>query len=411
MSEIKLVTEYVDRVFRLYNADRMGFFKEYDEDVPLGIAEIVDIPLFPTSEIDEETLGRISIHLGLTKQEILNRDYDSAKKYWDKFPFFRLFRKYCTRCAWYSQYKDDMPSAEERINSAIFDDVAPLEERYDYQSVETRLVEKLKEIDVVMPGTFHQNAEITKLEISTEVFFSFPECTDMIRSYVDMVDRAGELFLKAIKTELPENEICELNFLASQLNIKDALAPSIFVTYENVRRLRHIYVEENLPGFLSYVKILGFDREAPWRCREFFDDMELVQKFVNIIPRVKPQMREFLMKVSKFFCWFVWSDAKPIMFSVEEEAEDFERFGDDEDLYVPIEKRHKEPTRIYIDKTKDEMFDWEGSVEKLSRATSPASMGGLELPSKEMTYPPFRGPEAISRMQKRIALTRGGNLI
>ena len=429
MSELSLLTEYVDRVFKLYGADRLGFFEDFDGDS----ADTVEIPLFRPSEADDETLSRISIYLGLTKQEILGRDEAAAKRYWDKYPFFQLHKEYKKQWWWHSRYKVNedalkrihaeaeknakQPDVREKNTLTLEEMIAKIkreklkpsviDERYDQESVKIRLVEKLREIDAVMPGAFHERAEITALSISTEVFFSFPKCSEMLRSYIDMVERAGELFFRAVFAELTEEEACELNFLASRLDAKDSLASDTLVTYENVRLLREIYAQENLPCFMSYVKFTGLDAESPWRCREFFDDMELVQKFVNIFPRSKAQMREFCMSVKKFACTFIWSDAKPVTGSLEEEALDFELFGGYDELYVPIEKRGKESTLIYVDKTADEMFDWEESAKKLSRAASPAAMGGLELPPGEMVFSPA-GPETLPRMQKRIAAKRGG---
>ncbi len=405
MSELNQVTAYVDRAFRLYGADRLGFFEDFADDFAMNATKV---PLFPSGEMDEKTLGRISVHLGLTKKEILSRDETAARRYWNKYPFFRLYREYHEKWDWYSKCKEEMPSPEERLRRALFSDRDTVfEERYDYGSVKARLVEKLKEIDTVMPGTFHVGAEITCLSIGTEVFFSFPKCGDMLRSYIQMVDRAGELFFKALKSELPEEEICELDFLASRLEAKDSLA-GMLATYDNVRLLREVYIEENLPGFLSYVRLWGFESTSPWRCKEFFDDINLAQRFVNIFPRAKAKMREFAVNVRKFACTFVWSDAGPVMYPPEEEALDFELFGRYEELYVPIEKRAKETTLIYVDKTADEMFDWEEAAQRLSRAASPALLGGLELPAKEMTFT-LPGPETLPRMERRFAAKRGGN--
>jgi len=170
MSEFTQVTEYVDRVFKLYDADRLGFFEDFNDE---GI-DTVEIPLFLSSEIDKETLKRISIHLGLTTQEILNRDEDAAKRYLGKYSFFRLYKEYAELWFWCSRFKEERPSRKERILRIISsDNDVVFDERYDYQSVQTRLIEKLREIDTVMPGTFHENAEITGFKFSAEVFSLF----------------------------------------------------------------------------------------------------------------------------------------------------------------------------------------------------------------------------------------------
>ena len=47
MSEFTQVTEYVDRVFKLYDADRLGFFEDFNDE---GI-DTVEIPLFLLPEL------------------------------------------------------------------------------------------------------------------------------------------------------------------------------------------------------------------------------------------------------------------------------------------------------------------------------------------------------------------------
>jgi len=393
MSKKTDVTKYVKSVFDLYDANGYGFFFEYDNKGE------VEIPLFPLSEIDDETLERISVQLGLGKDEILNMDKNAARRYWEKFEFFRLYARYKESCKWFSEFKSEKPTQEELLLNAIFGAKAGIEveRRYNYQAIKKRMIAQLKEIDKIMPGTYHENAQITNLEISTEFFMSFPECSDMIRSFVEMVDRLKELFFKALKEELTTDEEKEMNFLASWLIAKDVVTPRDLITYKTVRIYREVYLKENLSDFYSYAKIERFVGSAPWRCMEFFNDPDLVQKFVEIFPQAKREMIQFTMDVTKFSCTFVWSDAGPVVFSPEEEEElhEFNMAIGEED--TPLEERAREKTHIYVDKTRSEIYGWEQAIKRLKKAASPESKGGVVLPKKEKYPYPFD----LTRMNDR----------
>lgn len=399
MSQISKVTNYVENIFDLYEIDKHGFFFEYDDDTD----DPIEVPLFRLNNIDDDTMERISAALGLTKSEIFNMNEAASKKYWNKYDFFHLFQEYKELWAWYSRFQDDMPITDraDYSNRNVCG-----QDRYDYSDVKRRMIAKLKEIDAVIPNTYHKNASIIDLSINTEVFFSFPKCTTMLRSFIEMVKRVEELFFKAIKKELNEEEINELNFLATWLNACDAMDSHALITYNNICMYRDIYIEENLTDFFSYVRIKRFINTAPWRCQEFFDDMELVQQFVNIFPQAKSQMHQFAMDVTKFSCIFMWSDVEPS--SSSDENQDF--FDVDSILNESIDsflEADSKWTHVYVDKTPDEILGWEIFIQRLKRAASPASQGGLILPTREVSLD--LGETFFSRMRKRLEIKHGGN--
>lgn len=408
MKSKEQVTQYVREYFDRYELNEDDFFVSIEED-EYGRAEKVNIPLFPFDEMDAETLSRISLHTGVSTEEILNCDEKAATRYLRKYPFIHLFKVYEERYEWYSQYKTEFPTAEELLLNAIFTENPgyPVEKRYDYDSIKDRLIDKLKEIDAVLPGTYHKNAQITELVFQTDIFFSFPECNKMMHSFIDMVNRLKELFFKALQAELPEDEINEFNFLGSILGASDVTAPTLVMNYDTLCKYRKVYIEENFTDFFSYVKIHTFVKSVPWSCKEFFDDMSLVNEFINIFPQAKAKMREFAMNVSKFECDFVWSDAKPIMYSPEEEAE----LNSIDDMmgykHLFYEQRAKEHTRIYIEKTSDEMFGCEEYVKKVTAAAAPPAKGGLVIPKREVNL--MDTNVGIRRIMRRVEVKHGGS--
>lgn len=408
MKSKEQVTQYVKDYFDRYELNDYGFFVSSNED-EYGRAVRINIPLFPFDEMDAETLSRISLHTGLSTEEILNCDEQAATRYIHKYPFIYLFKAYKARCEWYSHYTTEFPSLEQYLLNAVFTQAPEpvVEMRYDYADVKRRMIDKLKEIEAVMPGIYHENAEIKNLVFRTDVFISFPDCGKMIRSFIDMVNRLRELFFKGLRAELSEDEINEFNFLGSSLDASDVTAPSFVMNYDTLCKYREVYIEENLTDFFSYVKVRALVKSAPWRCKEFFDDMSLVNEFVNVFPQAKAMMREFAMSVSKFECDFVWSDAKPIMFSPEEEAE----LDDINEMMgykpLPYEQRAKEHTRIYIEKTSEEMFDWEEYVKKIKAAAAPPAIGGLTLPKREVDL--TNANTTGRRIMRRVEARYGGS--
>lgn len=375
MKRIDKITAYVSDLFNRYCMNDYGFFRDFDDDTD----KTIEVPLFPFEKIDQDTINRISISFGITPEEILNMDSNAAVRYWNKYPFFRLYKQYLHLWEWNQHYKDPEPTAEEVLLNAIFADNRgiPVRYRYNIQSIKQRLIEQLKEYNHVMPGVYHQGAEITDLRISTQTMFSFPECSSMIRSFLDMVERLQDLFYKAIDKELTLDEAGEMDFLASWLRAFDKVTTDTLITYNNVRCYRNVYKEENLKDFFEYVTIKAFVDDCPWRCQEFFDDTALLQRFVIVFPQAKSKMREFGMELTNFSCDFVWSDAKPIR------------------------------THIYVAKNRSELYGWGNYIKTLKIACGPVAKGGLEVPIR-LSFTLYNG--GLERMNKRISARRGGSV-
>ena len=261
--------------------------------------------------------------------------------------------------------------------------------RYDLKSVENRMVERLKSIDKIIPGTYHYDAKITQLTMTTKTLFSFPEYDEMVRSYLDIIEFIKDIFWKSLYKMPSEQEINEYNFLVSVVGASDAcMTKDKLVTYNNVCFFKELYLEENYRDFYSYVKIDDSSLYEPWQCIEFFESPELAQRILNIFPFLKKEIRTFYMEATNFLCNFIWSDAKSVCYL------------DENEVYMEIPKEpfyQKEITRIYVEKLPEEMKEWENFVDKMKKLTGPASKGGLNLVIREWDRKNW-----IQRAQKRM---------
>lgn len=386
MANSKDIEKYIEKVFDLYNMDKEGFFYEMSYDGKDFVeGRKYEISLFPTDEVDEATLNKVSTALGLSKDEIISMDNGACFRYWDKYPFFRLYAEYLDRIYWSSNFSGEYLNPEERLLTAIFsDEDEPLGNRnYDHNDVIKRLLNTLKEADSFMPGTYHANAYLKSVEIGNCFFFSFPDCQSMICSFFDMVSQLQYYFFKSLDGELSTEEINEMNFLATWLGAVDSFIPSSIITYDFVKKLSKAYKSEGDKDFFHYVKIKNFITTKPWQCMEFFDDKNLVQQFVNIFPEAKYMMRDFSMAVKNYSCVYEWSDAKPIVYDPETDSDLIyldQVMGLDK---IPIEDRPKERDHLYIPKNQDEMMGWEKSLSILKDVISPPSLGGLIVPKRD----------------------------
>ncbi len=407
MSNIEKTTEYVERIFELYDLDKYEFFYQFDMDTK----EHVKCWLFPFTEIDDDTLERIAVHTGLTKEEILNNDEEAAKKYWNKYSFFSLYKQFKTNEEFQFKHRFGILSKKENLIRAVFGDVLETDdiERYDIEAIVQRLKKQLKEIDCIIPGTYHHGATITSLEIQTEDITTYTKCQDLLNGLLEIIERTKELFIKAIENDLPEDEVNELNFLVSWFDACDVATPSYRMTYDKIVALRKIYAENLSENFFGYIKFKRLNHFKIWRCKEFYDNEELVQKYANVFPALKGKMREFSIEATKFFCTFVWSDAKPIYYSENEEKQlkEFNKIVGEED--IPIEERAKERTNVYIEKTKEELGDFGDDIEKIKRLSSSASKGGIKTNISIPKYAIIGTPENWKRLTGIIQALVGGN--
>ena len=143
----------------------------------------------------------------------------------------------------------------------------------------------------------------------------------MVGEIIRMFNRAGELFFRALKSDLEEVEINEYNFIVSLLRIRDAYYHSGYIYYSNICRCREVYKQEARPRFQDYVRVDNYRSFKPWICTGFIENRNLVEEYLDIMPEAKGLMREDAMSISNFCCTFTWSDAHPIMLSPEEEEE------------------------------------------------------------------------------------------
>ena len=141
------------------------------------------------------------------------------------------------------------------------------------------------------------------------------------------------------------------------LQLKNSASPH-YINYKYIVENREQLLNENHQDFFCYARVHALIGSAPWKCKQFFDDPLLVDKFFDVFQDTKRKMFQYYMDVSRFFCVFTWSDAKQVQLD-----EDDLMFSD---LAYP-NGSPLERTQIYVEKTEEELFDWQEHLSKIKK--------------------------------------------
>lgn len=271
-----------------------------------------------------EALQCASQALGITQDELLACDERAARRWQEKYPFFRLYNRFdaCQTIA------NNHAKPEELFLFAVFDDEAfTPPKKFNGKSIYDRAMTILKDTDQYLPGSYHHGEKAVDFQFATTLFFTFPKINVMLSSFCDMVDRVKELFFRAWDEDLSTDEIREYDFLANFLQLKDrSFARTI--CYVNLKKLVPIYREEGYrpvnEDFSSLITLKFCKGFTPWACKEFSEYPELAQRYATIYPEAKAKMFDFGKSVKYFACSFRWSDEpEPRTFASEEEEADW----------------------------------------------------------------------------------------
>jgi len=383
------IQDYVKDYCKTYSINYDYYFSYYNEELDGG--KYVDFEI--DGKVNMKLIEYASMVLGLSTSDIIEQNEDAFMHWYDKFSFFKYKSKYDYEFikSYYGKGYD-----EARMLEVIFEQPVAKPKKYNYKSVFERMKELLKEIDKYIPGTYHDNASIQKLTISTDNLFHYKNMKQMMKGYFELIDRFEYLFFKGIKEDLQNEEINEYNFLVSVLHVRDSAIRTTGIYYYLLKALRDEYSKEGFTDLLAYVSFNHNSTFEPWRCCEFLLNKDLVQKFSDYHPFFKSRLKEFSKDILQFHCFFTWSDAKPI------------QHEDDEYMigtpyYIPLDQRAKEPTSIYVPKSKEEMNGDDEFVSLLQKLAGPPSLGGIV--KREVSIPNGLDVQRLkARFQKNITI-------
>ena len=393
MKSPKQIEKFVRETFKMFHFDYDKFFKPY-----------LDSPTEVCWENNDGTVNRNAVlHagmiLGLSEDTILNTDYNIVFERVNKYPYLKLANSYYSNYYHSQRYKDNI-SFEDAFWVRVFDDDGSVEkkiERYNASDIKRRLVETIKGIDEFFPGTNHQNAEIKNLDILTNGFFHFDMGEQFVESYIKMYDSLINLFFKAFDGELLNDETNEYNFLVTCFGFRLLYDSHTYNYYENIPTIKAIpdITKEKLVTCFRFTEISKFE---PWRCAEFVNNKSLVQAYLDRFPQFKGNMRVFAMNATKIRCYFNWSDAKKLNSSEEirkyvSQLESEQELSDEDYELLLCRLNGSERTKIYVDKTKEELADFKEASDNIVAYCRPKKLGGLStktmLPDNIMSvWPP-----------------------
>lgn len=363
MATVKSINQFIKKTLIKYGIFEQTYFADSKDGI------------FKENQTDLATMQKVEKILGLTADEIRRKDVKAANKWAEKFPFFDYYYKFRSANT-FSQLDPEQYLMARILGFDTKEGYTP-KKKYEKEEVLERLESTLKEINDIIPGTYHKDAEITSFNFEAEDFINFSYTKELLEGFFDVIERHKELFFKCFNEELTEEEIKEYNFLTAALEAKDAGTAGGIIFYNKVRQLLPIMKEEGYKDYAAYVALRGDFQ--PWRCSDFSDYPELAQKYVNIFPQTKYKMKDFCMNIKNISCWFKWSD--DITEYDEMNAEDlfmslFEKKGNSDDI-------PDNWTRIYLPKSEDELGEGYEHAKKLGVLAGPSTKGGLQIPRHE----------------------------
>lgn len=363
-----------------------------------GKGKLCRIPFVRNGKLDNDAISFASKILGIPVSDIKACNNNAIKKWTDRFKYFEYYKELDRA---YEMNMCGPRYAEHKLKEAIWGTKQPYMVAYNWPAIKERLIEQLRDLDHHLPGTYHNGAELTDIKVIVQKICHYEKIADFIEEYLQMLDRAGELFFMAVADDLCEEDIHEYNLLVSVLGIQDFVCGQMGnLYYDNLLRCREIYRRESLPNFYDYITLSRYRAFDPWRCAEFTDDTELVQRYINYHPYFKYAMRDFAMNVLNFKFSFAWSDAKLVCLYEGQpiSEEDYELLAGEpapESSYAP------ERTELYVPKTANELADNEEYAKRLLVLSGPEKLGGLIRPA-DRNQP--RGVTPARRITERMPL-------
>lgn len=391
MKSPKEIEDFIMGWFSEYRISYDEFFSECKED-----GNLVVHPLIENGQLCMPVVGDAATLLGVDLEDVLSTNADAPGRWLDKFPYFsyrNAFEEAYRRSTHDDRY--EYLRLMEVLKNGTYLPEYPT--RYDYDDVIDRMENLLKDRNKVVPGIYHQGAEMTGICISANNFFHFNDMDKLIESYLETWKRLEELFFNSFNDNLEKEEIQEYNFLVCTLGVIDRNSrDSFYPFYDFLKKLAPVYKEEGYTKLQSYVKIKRGHSLMPWRCVEFIKDRDSAQRFVEIFPESKQDMRKYAMSINNFLCKFTWSDANTVQ-------PDPLEVSADEALGVPPQEPAPEITTVYVPKTKDELRGDDEYAQLLLTLSGPVSNGGVVVPQNEVTC---EGGSFLDQVQKLVDASR-----
>lgn len=406
MSKKEKITKFVEKVFNEYqiSTNLIKIVRGDDEESPI----------FKEREADKRTIEIIANMFGVEPKVIENCDEERIFEVYNNYSFFKYIKEFRV-CEYYANYDNEEIQTQSMLN-AIFGadyDTHKITPKYIPEKIIGRLKKYLADMDKLVSGTLHKNADILGLTVYSEDFFSYSKMTRLLNSFFNLLERTEKLFFKALDKDLTKKEIKEYNTFITYLYGRDVAIPTQMMYYNYICTCRELFKKEGYKTLFSYVSVPSYINFEPWRCPEFTENKELAQKYVDYFPESKEMMTNFNMISKNILCKFTWSDAKR-----DAEKDEFEElFGEDlnaeldeifcEIHHVDANLLNKEITQIYLPKTKGELSITKDYCDRLHKFILPPKKDGLV--KKPQEWHKSRADKVLfKRMQNRLELRKEG---
>ena len=388
--KVNEIEEFIQIAFLSYNSSYSDFFSEYDDEKD----ELFELPMSIDGQLIPSVIGQVALILGVDAKDILSMNGKKVFRWKKKYPYFELKEDFDFE---YGQSFLSGSAKKENLEKAIFSDNGFVPDNtpfYNADRVFIDLNNLIDKIDEKQPGFRHKEAKLSFVEMQTETLFEFDKLEDMMSSYFEAFDNMTALFFKAWDTELSHDEIQEYNFLVSFLGIRDKCWKlTVPLHYEILKKFIPIYKKEGYKDIFDYIKIGTNKIPQFWKCGNFAEYPNYVNRMIKIYPNMKREMRKIIMKTKNVRCAYLWSDEEKPYYNPEYEAHFLEILWQDFGDHCASHYHF-----LFIPKSKQELGTASKYIEQYSQMTKSEKLGGLTIPSEISVH------ELIHRMGERISV-------
>ncbi len=242
-----------------------------------------------------------------SKEDVLNND-KKLNEIFETYPFFNEYNMYDF---YLNILKTGGPS---KTLSVIFN--SKYEPIYDSEVVLKKLSLIMKLTADFVPEIKQDVSQIKNLKIDYSVFGNYDNLNTLFKLYNEVVVNYEKIFHKILNGNATESEKVFFDVISVVLKAVDVLDESFKFSVRFVEQNRLMLKEELSVGKTVFYRFLNMI--TPWYFEEFYNNEQLIHKFLETYPGAKAEMLKFLNEIMYIDCNYSIKKDSPILIEAQE---------------------------------------------------------------------------------------------